>query len=516
MNSRKPKRRVIILGILLAFIMIGVKAYYDTHTIEVKRFEIKDSPLCDALSGLKIAFLTDLHIKEMDVRENKVIEILGEEKPDLILLSGDYIRFKGSYEPLISFFHQLKATYGVYGVLGNTEYSNENGSCILCHQKNSKALKERQSPIFLRNASLVLEINGKRLHIYGVDDPVKEKSDLRKTLGGGNAKEPSILLAHSPEVFEEAAVHGIDLILCGHNHGGQISLTRHLRYVLPLDPILEYLEGFYQKGKTLMYVSRGVGTSYLPFRLGVKPEMTFFSFPNGTKEKTRIARMNQTNPGNSSHPIHPGHPVLVSNNPSHTVFAGLSSFSLLSTFNFLGVFDSLGLMAAPQRHNRVAQQHSNTAAQKILFDFESEEELKLLNWECHKWFELSEENVTSGKKSLKVLLPPGKYPGIYFQEFHKDWSKANDFRLDVFNPSEEKVTFHIRIDDHKSGWEYANRFDINFELKPGINHISIPTPSIRTNIHHRPLNLKRIERMMVFIPDNLKARELYIDHIRLE
>jgi hypothetical protein len=98
----------------------------------------------------------------------------------------------------------------------------------------------------------------------------------------------------------------------------------------------------------------------------------------------------------------------------------------------------------------------------------------------------------------------------------KNWSEGNYFGMDVFNPSEERITFHIRIDDNKSGWEYADRFDINFELKQGINHISIPTDSIRTNIHHRPLNLKRIERMMVFIPNNSKKRELFIDNIRLE
>ena len=88
--------------------------------------------------------------------------------------------------------------------------------------------------------------------------------------------------------------------------------------------------------------------------------------------------------------------------------------------------------------------------------------------------------------------------------------------MDVFNPSKGRITFHIRIDDNKSGWEYADRFDINFELKQGMNHISIPTDSIRTNIHHRPLTLKNIKRMMVFIPNNSKRRELYIDNIRLE
>ncbi|OGW52530.1 MAG: hypothetical protein A2Y81_08395 [Nitrospirae bacterium RBG_13_43_8] len=72
-------------------------------------------------------------------------------------------------------------------------------------------------------------------------------------------------------------------------------------------------------------------------------------------------------------------------------------------------------------------------------------------------------------------------------------------KMDVFNSSEENFNFHIRIDDHRSGWEYANRFDIDFNLKPGMNHISIPTDKIKTNIHHRPLNLKQIERMMVFI-----------------
>ena len=160
--------------------------------------------------------------------------------------------------------------------------------------------------------------------------------------------------------------------------------------------------------------------------------------------------------------------------------------------------------------------NSKNSSNSILFDFESDEDLKRLNWECHKWFELSEEHATSGKHSLKVSLPPGQYPGINFEKIKKNWSEGNYFGMDVFNPSEERITFHIRIDDNKSGWEYADRFDINFELKQGINHISIPADSIRTNIHHRPLNLKRIERMMVFIPNNSKKRELYIDNIRLE
>ena len=203
----------------------------------------------------------------------------------------------------MSFFHQFKAPQGVYAVLGNAEYSNENGSCDLCHKEKSKRLRDRQYPVFLRNSFSVLEINHKKINIVGVDDPVEEKSDLKMALKGLNPRHPTILLAHSPEIFEEAASYGMDLLLCGHNHGGQIFITKYLRYVLPLDPVLDFLEGFFQEGKTLMYVSRGIGTSYLPFRLGVKPEITFFSFTNNTNENIRIAQMNPSNPINPTSPI---------------------------------------------------------------------------------------------------------------------------------------------------------------------------------------------------------------------
>jgi predicted MPP superfamily phosphohydrolase len=535
MNPINPMRRqFVIFALSFALVLFVAKAYYDTNTIEVKHYQIKDARLGEAMAGLKVAFLTDLHIRSIDVRENKILEILNEEKPDLILLSGDYISFKGPYEPVMSFFYQLKAPYGVYAVLGNTEYSNQNGSCVLCHNEKSKSLRERQNPVFLRNSFSVLEINHKKINIAGVDDPVEKKSDLKMALKGMNPRHSTILLAHSPEIFEEAATYAMDLLLCGHTHGGQIFITKYLRYVLPLDPVLDFLEGFFQEGKTLMYVSRGIGTSYVPFRLGVKPEITFFEFSNDTNEKIRIARMNPTtqssvlgpqslvNPSNSVNSMNPSNPLLISNNPPKTIFAGLTLSNLVRTFDIFSVPNSISAsnpsnsFNSTNPSNTMNSSNSTNSSNGILFNFESDSDLEKLNWECHKWFELTEENATSGKYSLKVSIPPGQYPGISFQKIKRNWSDARYFGMDVFNPSEERVTFHVRIDDNKSGWEYADRFDINFELKQGLNHILIPTDSIRTNIRHRPLNLKRIERMLVFIPNNPKRREVYIDNIRLE
>ena len=498
MKLFKRKRPLIIIFIALLS-LFAVKAYYDTNSIEVKHYQIGNSSLGEVLNGIKVAHLSDLHIKNIGLKENKILGILKEEKPDLIFVTGDFISFKGSYEPSISFLRQLNPSLGIYAVLGNTEYSNENGSCTLCHEDRSKSLKKKQNPIFLRNSFIPLKINGKILNIIGVDDPVDKKSDLKTALKNVISGDPSILLAHSPEIFEEASGLGIDFLLAGHNHGGQIFVTKFLRKIFPLNPALEFLEGFFQKGKTLMYVNRGIGTSYLPFRFGIKPEITFFTFTAQQHSNT------------AARPF-----WSISNSVPTTIFTGFNFTNLIETFNILKTFDSLGLTSAPQHPDTATPQHRITAAQRILFDFESESELEKLNWECHKWFEITKENVTSGKHSLKMTLPPGRYPGIDFQGLKKDWSKGNYLKMDIFNPGEAGLKLHIRIDDSKSGWEYADRFDIKFKLRTGMNPISIPTDSIRTNIRSKPLHLAEIKRLMVLVTNNLRKRELYIDNIRLE
>ncbi|MEI9476863.1 MAG: metallophosphoesterase, partial [Deltaproteobacteria bacterium] len=175
----KRKRRWYVALFTLVLLLLMAKAYFDTNTIEVRRYTIQGSPLGEALSGLKVAFLSDLHLRESGLREKKLLEILGREKPDLILLAGDLIAFKGPSVPALSFFEQLRAPLGAFAVLGNTEYSNENGSCILCHRDKSKDLKQTGNPIVLRNSTSLLKVNGKVVTLAGIDDPVTERGDLK-------------------------------------------------------------------------------------------------------------------------------------------------------------------------------------------------------------------------------------------------------------------------------------------------------------------------------------------------
>jgi uncharacterized protein len=479
------RRLVILLTLTVCLVLVAGKIYYDTNTIEVRHYQVVHAGLGRVLEGLKVAHLSDLHIKEMGEREDRMLRVLDEEKPDLIFVTGDFIAFRQPYHAAMDFFKRLNPRLGMYAVLGNTEYSNQSGSCILCHEQGSRNLREKTKPVYLRNSSVPLKVADKSLNLIGVDDPVSRKSDLKTAMENLNPGDPSILLTHSPEIFEEVSRSGVDMVLSGHTHGGQLFITRYLRRIFPFHGALDYIDGFFQKGKTLLYVSRGMGTSFLPFRLGVKPEMTFFRFAVSGGSST------------------PGHEGSISNSPATTVFTGLSLGNLVETFNVAKPFSAL-FASSYSGHSRV------------LYDFESESDLDRLDWECHKWYERSMEHATSGKYCLKVFLPPGQYPGISFLDIPQDWSGSKALRMDVYNPDGESFKFHVRIDDHRSGWEYGDRFDINLDLKGGMNPLLIPTDLIRTNMYSRPMNLKKIMRMMVFVGGNPKPRELYIDNIRLE
>ncbi len=474
--------RFLIPVIICLALIIFAKIYCDTYTIEVHHYRIAHNRLAEALRNEKVVFLSDLHMRRFGPREQEIIGILKEEKPDIILLGGDYISFQGSYDPVMAFFQELPRAYAV---MGNSDYYNENGSCILCHKPNSRELKSDPNILFLRNTSTLLHTAGGQVNLIGLDDPVNKKGNIAEAARGTDSSLPSVLLAHSPDVFEEAAARGIDFVLAGHNHGGQVFLARYLKGHMLVDPAFEYLDGFFQKGRTLMYVGRGIGTSFFPFRLGVRPGVAFFQFVHETGDAT-----------------HPSQTVSSINGERRT-----ASFSTANLLDLMGL--SNGLLGSGRKKHLIGPSGK-------LFDFESDAELQFLNWECRKWFERSRNHATSGEYSLEVTLPAGEYPGIKFLEIKKDWSAYRHFKMDVFNPEAEPLTLHIRIDDRKSRWDYGERFDRDFRIKNGMSEISIPLESLKANITPRSLDLKNIERLMLFIPGNDRKRTFHIDNIRLE
>ena len=154
--------------------------------------------------------------------------------------------------------------------------------------------------------------------------------------------------------------------------------------------------------------------------------------------------------------------------------------------------------------------------ERILFDAESDQELDRLHWQCKTMFFISSEHVTHGSHSLKMELYPSDYPGVSFRLSSRDWRGYNTLAFDIYNHHETETTLTIRIDDHKDANNYADRFNKNVVLHPGQNRIRIPLSSVVTSGSKKPLNLKTITSLVLFISSPMQRRILNLDYLRLE
>lgn len=250
----------------------GYGYLFARHQVEVTRASLPVSGLPDNIVGLKIGLLTDLHYSQSVPAENiqAAVELLMNEKPDLIVLGGDYItafdtRFA---EPVAEILAALSAQHGVYAILGN--HDDENIVPASLKAKKIQVLKDARTQISIR---------GEKLEIAGIRFWTRQPSKIAQVLRGASA--PVLLLAHDPRRLVEAAELGVSLVLSGHTHGGQVALpivgelvTRGRRFPA--------LSGITRRDRTTMFISRGVGTVYLPIRLNCPPEAAILTLERMT------------------------------------------------------------------------------------------------------------------------------------------------------------------------------------------------------------------------------------------
>jgi predicted MPP superfamily phosphohydrolase len=240
------------------------------------------------LDGLRIAFLTDLHAGSfMDASDLcRVMERVAAAEPHLVLFGGDLINTR-EREILLyrDALRLLRPELGVFAVPGNHDHFW--GSDIGLW---TAFLREHGVQVLL-NRGVRIERNGASLWLCGVDDLTEGAPDLRAALDGRRPDEPALLLSHHPDFFFEAAAAGVDLTLSGHTHGGQIRIgswapIHHSRF--------GYERGWFAEGDSRLYVSRGIGVTVLPLRIGAPPEIPVFAFasarPAGAVDGQEAAR----------------------------------------------------------------------------------------------------------------------------------------------------------------------------------------------------------------------------------
>ena len=285
-----PRRRfiqssAIALGGLAANVSILSAANTDEDS-RIERIKIRIPGLPEELKGTTIGMISDVHSSLFMSRDRmeRYATTLQSLKADLIVLPGDFVNSRSrEVYPFAEAFSRQSAPLGVYGVTGNHDYYTREIELV------AKGVEDAGIKL-LRNENIRIEKNGKSFWLMGLDDKdiyeVKdylkdgktEKGIVENLVRGVQDDEPKILLCHKPYPFEEYATLGVDLMLSGHTHGGQIVLGRLDRLNVSVASLAStYISGLYKahaNQNAQMYVSRGIGTAGIPLRVNCPPEVT--------------------------------------------------------------------------------------------------------------------------------------------------------------------------------------------------------------------------------------------------
>jgi uncharacterized protein len=279
--SNKSKASLIgLCAVLSAALIFLYSACIEPNEVEINHIYIRDAALERIFGNKVVVQLSDLHIRNIGSREQKVLGILKNLDPDIIFLTGDYVPWKGDYAPAMEFISQLHAKTGIWAIMGDYDYSNSRQSCLFCHEKESGKPASTHRVRFLRNNSELLRLPEGEVRLAGVDGEDSDSNDAKTTFSGIGYEAPIILLCHNPLIFDHLPQGYNILMLSGDTHGGQIPLPSWAFRIVGYDKNALYNQGLFEKGSNKMYVSRGIGWSHLPVRLFRKPEVLVLHFIN--------------------------------------------------------------------------------------------------------------------------------------------------------------------------------------------------------------------------------------------
>jgi predicted MPP superfamily phosphohydrolase len=261
------KKILDILSLSLAF-GLSIRAVYEAKHIVLEDVTIKIDNLARSYSIVQIS---DVHIGGLIDQKfiKDIVNKINNLNPDIVVITGDLVDVSLKFaKPTLNELKGLKSTFGTYFVVGNHEYFH--GVEDVIKEVNSIGIKT------LENESIYIGNQGSGFNLIGVYDIMGHRvnhhePDLNMATKNIENNSPNILLAHQPRFLNEIdETHNIDLILCGHTHGGQIYPFKVLvKFVQP------YLAGLYRHSdKTQIYVSRGTGFWGPPMRLGSSSEIT--------------------------------------------------------------------------------------------------------------------------------------------------------------------------------------------------------------------------------------------------
>lgn len=280
--SRRDFLRLLKVGAIdLSLLAAGGAVWsflLEPNWIKIEQIDLELPRLSPEFSGFRIAQISDIHMGGwMDAgRLQRVADLVLEQKPDLLLLTGDFLighvfdkDSEQHLQTLIEVLSPLAKSIPSFGILGNHDYwTNADAVREMLQASDIRDMTNTVFPVSRGNADF---------YICGVDDIWEGNVRLDEVVANLPRDGAAILLAHEPDFADVSAATGrFDLQVSGHSHGGQVVLPF---YGPPVLPYLgqKYHTGLYRIGNMFQYTSRGVGMAILPARFNCPPEITLFT-----------------------------------------------------------------------------------------------------------------------------------------------------------------------------------------------------------------------------------------------
>jgi predicted MPP superfamily phosphohydrolase len=256
----------------------GVKALaVDPYRLTVRRYRVPIAGLPRSLEGLRIVQFSDPHVGPRTPMSflKRAVEQAADLRPDLVALTGDYIHHDiRQIAPAAELLAPL-ASLGVpcVGVLGNHDWYGDGPRTGEALSAVGVRMLDNTRVYLTSDRELTDDARGAALCLAGVGDLTTDRVAFGEALMGVPHDVPRVLLSHQPDVAEMAQPHRVDLMLCGHTHGGQVRLPLLGAPIIPSRFGQKYEGGLVAGPWCPVVVSRGVGMSGLPIRFGVPPEI---------------------------------------------------------------------------------------------------------------------------------------------------------------------------------------------------------------------------------------------------
>jgi uncharacterized protein len=265
---------VVWVAASLAAIALAIVAWgwFEAGWLRKRVLEVELPGVPPALDGLRIAHLSDLHLGVAGRGQHAVedaVAWVAERRPELVLLTGDLVSRRSGLPVLERLLARLP---GCIVVLGNHDFADSRDP--FSERLDGDELDRLEGVTVLVDAAVELDVRSSRVQIVGVDPRSYVLREARPGELADATADLRILLCHFPGVVRRVPEDAFQLVLAGHFHAGQIVVPLPGRRLRLAHLGAGDVEGVYRYGRTVLHVSPGIGTTFVPFRFFARPEVT--------------------------------------------------------------------------------------------------------------------------------------------------------------------------------------------------------------------------------------------------